>query len=248
MPKRKKTQSKRERKQAMQAVEHLPVVTVQSNVVESIREVLLALVRKPDLDAHLGQIARAARQADDLLVVIKAPEAVMRDEHALLGVTATTVPAIATGPETYGASILRQLIPALQDFRKAQNETPEAMVHAITLARRNGMTDVAAELEKKLTGKPLDGARPVSSGILGIDTYLPPTLKPLPKDESGPQPFILGKDPKECDGVYPRTRDGRCHGCGIVGEHPKKGATKKTNKKNGPNGTAIVVHHASKPS
>lgn len=33
-------------------------------------------------------------------------------------------------------------------------------------------------------------------------------------------PFILGLDPQECDGVYPRTRDGRCQGCGVVGEHP----------------------------
>ena len=33
--------------------------------------------------------------------------------------------------------------------------------------------------------------------------------------------FILGLDPAKCDGVYPRTRDGRCQGCGIVGDHPK---------------------------
>ena len=31
---------------------------------------------------------------------------------------------------------------------------------------------------------------------------------------------ILGLDPATCDGVYPRTRDGRCQGCGIVGDHP----------------------------
>lgn len=34
--------------------------------------------------------------------------------------------------------------------------------------------------------------------------------------------FILGLEPEECDGVYPRTSDGRCHGCGIVGEHPPR--------------------------
>jgi hypothetical protein len=32
---------------------------------------------------------------------------------------------------------------------------------------------------------------------------------------------ILGNDPKACDGIYPRTSDGRCQGCGIVGEHPR---------------------------
>jgi hypothetical protein len=37
--------------------------------------------------------------------------------------------------------------------------------------------------------------------------------------------MILGLDPAKCDGIYPRTRDGRCHGCGIVGEHPKACAT-----------------------
>lgn len=26
---------------------------------------------------------------------------------------------------------------------------------------------------------------------------------------------ILGISTAECDGIYPRTRDGRCHGCGV---------------------------------
>ena len=34
---------------------------------------------------------------------------------------------------------------------------------------------------------------------------------------------ILGLDPKKCDTIYPRTRDGRCRGCGIVGDHPQRG-------------------------
>lgn len=32
---------------------------------------------------------------------------------------------------------------------------------------------------------------------------------------------ILGLDPAKCDTFYPRTLDGRCHGCGVVGDHPK---------------------------
>ena len=30
---------------------------------------------------------------------------------------------------------------------------------------------------------------------------------------------ILGNDPKTCDGIYPRTRDGRCQGCGRTDDH-----------------------------
>lgn len=237
MPKRQKTKSKREKKRAIQAVEAILDVKIIDSVqmkpsgpvhlVESIRTELIALVKMPDLAAHLGTIARMARQADDLLVVVKSPEAVMRGEHAILGATSLTLP--TANPETYGSSILRQLIPALQDFRKSQNETPEAMVQAITLARRNGMTDVAAELEKKLTGKSLDGERPVKKDAFGLDSYLPPALGPAP-NESGPQAVILGHDPAKCDAIYPRTRDGRCQGCGIVGDHPKKPAAKKNGK------------------
>ncbi len=194
MPKRKKTQSKRERMRERRAVEAMPDIKIIDSVqmkpaapnhlVEAIRKELIVLVKMPDLAAHLGTIARMARQADDLLVVVKAPEAVMRDEHAILGATAITVPAVAAnGAETYGASILRQLIPALQSYQKAQHETPEALVHAITLARRNGMTDVAAELEKKLTGKPLDGERPVKSDVFTLDL---PALTSAPHD--GPKP------------------------------------------------------------
>jgi len=34
---------------------------------------------------------------------------------------------------------------------------------------------------------------------------------------------ILGLDPVVCDGVYPRTSDGRCQGCGTTDEiHPTR--------------------------
>lgn len=41
------------------------------------------------------------------------------------------------------------------------------------------------------------------------------------RGEPNDNAVILGLDPKECDSIYPRTRDGRCQGCGIVGEHPR---------------------------
>lgn len=50
-----------------------------------------------------------------------------------------------------------------------------------------------------------------------------PYVHACPKEEI-PGAVILGLDPRECDGIYPRTRDGRCQGCGTVGEHPQRGA------------------------
>lgn len=38
---------------------------------------------------------------------------------------------------------------------------------------------------------------------------------------------ILGVHPESCDGVYPRTRDGRCHGCGRQDEHTSSVAESK---------------------
>lgn len=141
------------------------------HLVESVRKQLRALVEQKNLDEHLGTIARFANQADDMLMCVKAPEAVLKSEHQV------TVPDVPTSPgdaETYGASLLRQLVPAIQNYHKAAHETPEALVQAIILARRSGMPDVAGELEQKLLGRKLDGPRPVSKDPFGIENYLPP--------------------------------------------------------------------------
>lgn len=146
------------------------------HLVESIRKILRGLVEKKDLDQYLGEIGRFAIQADDLLMHVKNPEAVMKTEHGL------TVPGTAVMPmnaETYGASILRQLIPLLQQYQQSQHETPESLAFALVTARRAGMTDVAAELEKKLVGKALDGKRPVHTpgGVHPAMTLPPPTVE-----------------------------------------------------------------------
>lgn len=147
------------------------------HLVEAVRKELLRLVNLPDLDANLGMISRLANQADDLLCVVKAPEAVMRDEHEI------TVPGVAstsTNVETYGATIIREAITAMTGFQKAQAESPDRLVEAIATARREGMPDVAAALEAKLTGKPLDGARPVTGALPTVESFLP-ALPPAPK-------------------------------------------------------------------
>ena len=44
------------------------------------------------------------------------------------------------------------------------------------------MTDVAAALEAKLTGKSLDGARPIKTGMPTVEDFLtPPLALPAPK-------------------------------------------------------------------
>lgn len=136
------------------------------HLIEAVRKELRRLVELPDLDANLGMIGRFANQADDMLMCVKSPEAVMRDEHQ---VTVPGVVGTASNVETYGASILKQILPALASYQKAQQESPEALTYAIATARRAGMTDLAAELEKKLCGKSLDGDRP----ILGAATTMP---------------------------------------------------------------------------
>jgi len=148
------------------------------HLVEAVRKEITRLIALPNLEQNLGMISRFARQADDMLIVVKSPEAVLHGEHSTVQAVAVAQPA---NVETYGSQLLRQLVPVLQNYQKVQQETPENLVHAIVTARRNGMTDVAAELEKKLTGKALDGERPLKSPF---DEYISP-LPPLPKpDES----------------------------------------------------------------
>jgi len=128
------------------------------HLIEAVRKQLRILVELPDLDANLGRIGRFANQSDDMLMCVKDPVAVMRGEHEI------TVPGVADsapGIEAYGSSVIRQLIPALTSYQKSQQESPQALVQAIADARRAGMDDVAAELEKKLLGKALPGERPV---------------------------------------------------------------------------------------
>lgn len=36
-------------------------------------------------------------------------------------------------------------------------------------------------------------------------------------------PVFAGNDPAACDGIYPTTRDGLCHGCGGKGPHESRG-------------------------
>lgn len=143
------------------------------HLIAAVRKELRRLIELPDLDANLGLIGRFANQADDMLMCVKAPVAVMRGEHEV------TVPGVADAPgnvETYGATFLRTILAQISASQSATLQSPEALVGAIAAARRDGMPDVAAELEKKLVGKKLDGKRPINEGAL----YLPALSEAAP--------------------------------------------------------------------
>ena len=62
----------------------------------------------------------------------------------------------AQAAETFGARIFRELLAMLPaDFRKTR-EDPHALIAAIADARSRGMHDLAAALEQKLVGTPLE--------------------------------------------------------------------------------------------
>jgi hypothetical protein len=150
------------RKPKVKSIEYGPAPKF---LVEAVRKQLRLMIDMPDLDANLGNIGRFAMQSDDMLTIVKAPKAIMRDEHA---VTLPGTPDMPPNIETYGANFLRTLVAEFTAHQNAGLQSPEMLVSAIAAARRDGMPDVAAALEKKLLGKGLDGARPVGGTIAAL--------------------------------------------------------------------------------
>ena len=76
--------------------------------------------------------------------------------------TSDTPESAIQASESFGARLLRELmatLPMLQGPREGPlGEDPKRLVHALAEARRNGMHDVAEELEVKLFGRVLSGA------------------------------------------------------------------------------------------
>lgn len=101
-------------------------------------------------------------------------------------------------------------------------------LHVVAMATSVMDPDDVFELEFVDGGIILPRAREVRSVVAAILTTRaagPLFREPEPPAfrAAGTGPLILGLDPAECDGVYPRTRDGRCHGCGSLGAHPRHG-------------------------
>jgi hypothetical protein len=121
--------------------------------------------------SRLERVAHAAKEA--LAAFGGVPEAIakVKDDQTVDGepVTFTDNPA-----ETFGARMLKEIVASIAAITAApKKESAEGLVQALITARENGMTDVAAELEKKLCGKPLDGERPVLGRVQArIGKYL----------------------------------------------------------------------------
>jgi hypothetical protein len=123
--------------------------------------------------ARLERVAHAAKEA--LAAFGGLPEALaqIKDNQTVEGepVTFTDNPA-----ESFGARMLKEIVASIAAITapKPPRESPEELVHALVMARAHGMTDVAAELEKKLCGKSLDGVRPVTAMYLDEPEAEPP--------------------------------------------------------------------------
>ena len=71
--------------------------------------------------------------------------------------------------ESFGARLLRELMATLPMLQGQRGEDPKRLVHALAEARRNGMHDVAEELEVKLFGRVLSGPRPIAAEEVEVE-------------------------------------------------------------------------------
>jgi len=133
--------------------------------------------------------------------------------------------------ESFGARLLRELmasLPLLQARR--EGDDPKQLVHALAEARRNGMHDVAEELEVKLFGCVLSGSRPVTAEEIDVvegsyeHGYTDGRAGVLPVHEEGPYHvgWLQGTTAKYLDprGAETATQTALKHTVGSVGYSP----------------------------
>ena len=111
---------------------------------------------------HLYDFAIVAK--DMLTVAAKTVEDAIRvvadNNGAMESLTVPDDPVPAeVASETFGARILRELLALMPGQLRKNNEDPSTIVAAIAEARERGMHDLAAKLEQKLMGTPLEPAK-----------------------------------------------------------------------------------------
>lgn len=153
----------------------LPVAS--ERLAETLREELRTILDNDGKPFDL-QVARYvydfAIAAKDLLTVsVKSVEDAMRvvaDNHgameSLTGPNEAPPPEVAS--ETFGARVMRELLAMLPAIRaeKSSREDPLSIVAAIADARERGMPDLAAKLEQKLLGTPLEPPKITSAEVV----------------------------------------------------------------------------------
>jgi hypothetical protein len=78
--------------------------------------------------------------------------------------TADTPESSVQASESFGARLLRELMASLSLLQQPRGgDDPRQLVHALAEARRNGMHDVAEQIEVRLFGRVLSGPRPISA-------------------------------------------------------------------------------------
>jgi hypothetical protein len=155
----------------------LPVAS--ERLAESLRTELREILDNDGKPFDL-QVARYvydfAIAAKDLLTVsVKSVEDVMKviaDNNgameSLVGANDPPPPEVAS--ETFGARILRELFALMPSVLPKNNEDPLTIVAAIADARARGMPDVAAKLEQRLMGTPLERSKITHAEIVE-DSY-----------------------------------------------------------------------------
>ena len=135
--------------------------------------------------------------------------------------------------ESFGARLLRELMASLPMLQGSRGEDPKQLVHALAEARRNGMHDVAEQLEVKLFGRVLSGPRPITAEEVEViegsfeHGYADGRADILPVSEEGEYHAGYlkgttakyldprGDDPPLCEACqkYPRPTGAPCYDC-----------------------------------
>jgi len=140
---------------------------VAKALVEAIREELRALV-EGDLDANFSQIEKIVIRSRELFMTLKGPDASFTRgapvssangpyygaAYNVMSSGSVSFPgSITSNPEQFGAQAIRQLVSMVPEILNAKSNSPDKLMKAISLAKKDGHHDIAEALKKKLLGE-----------------------------------------------------------------------------------------------
>lgn len=151
-----------------QEPEHVPGSPrkVPAALIEAIRAELLALA-EGDLEENLKPISDVVLRANELFVAIRGAEArALRGTPVPMGMgmnasvtsfsgsgsMGMVSPVSYSNPEQFGASAIRQLVSLVPEILAARTNAPDKLMKAIAIAKKEGHTEIAEVLTKRLLG------------------------------------------------------------------------------------------------